>query len=359
MPGFATWLAPESIFLWTRGAGAGYNLFSLVGGRQAITGPARNPTSRKASRTLAPTQDSGPTCGPDHLAGPVVAFLFGAALDQLNLGDQIQEPCAVDFEPNPVIVPPGLPGDPKVDVKDLGAWVIMKSFGARAEASLEAYCAKAKCTPDTFRVYQRNLVKAGWMTLIREGRPGKPGEQGAPRLWWMSRVKGEAPPLGVFGEGGKKPDPNRGGIFQPLEKPDPKQGVLVVKKVSSKTHAARDKAPWAAADGTGWQALVDDYAQAFAVAKKNPVATATMIPADFAQLKRLAGTKGFTRAEFQRRLANMGLHDFHARQEFALSYFCTRWREFSDDAEGIKRARGGGRGGRYMAVEKVEDFHGD
>ena len=288
-----------------------------------------------------------------------MAFYFGEMVDQLNLGEHVQEPCAVDFEPNPVIVPPGLPDDPDLDVKDMGAWVIMKSFGARANASLEAYCAKAKCTPGTFRAYQRNLVKAGWMTLVLEGRPGQPGEGGTARLWWMSRVKGEAPPLGVFGEGMEKPDPNRGGIFQPLEKPDPKQGVKVVKKVSSKTNAAREKAPWAAADGTGWQALIDDYVQAFAVAKKNPIATPTLLPADFAQLKRLAGGKTFTRAEFKRRLANMGLHDFHARQEFALSFFCTRWAQFADDAEEIKRARGGRRGGAYMPVEKVEDFHGD
>lgn len=138
-------------------------------------------------------------------------------------------------------------------------------------------------------------------------------------------------------------------------------GALTLHPPSSTTKRtlAKGKAPWAATDGTGWQTLVEDYAAAFAVAKKDPAAKPDMTPADFAQLKRLAVAKAFTRAEYQRRLANMGLHDFHARQEFSLAYFCTRWREFADDAEGIKRARGGGRGGRYMAVEKVEDFHGD
>lgn len=161
--------------------------------------------------------------------------------DQLSLGGEgalYFGPESSDHLPNPIYVPPGMAEDPDVNLKDIGAFVIMKSFGRRAEASLEAYAERGGCDLDTFRGYQKRLVRAGWITLLREGRPGKKGEFGQPRRWWLCTTKKEAPPLWAFDTEKTLPSTNRGisqslGVLENQENPHPKQKLSKGSKLSS------------------------------------------------------------------------------------------------------------------------------
>ncbi len=271
-------------------------------------------------------------------------------MKQLDLGEgAIFE--TVDFEDHLIFVPVELTMDKEVDLKALGAWVIMKSFGKRADASLGAYAERAHCEAKTFRAYQRELEKAGWITLLREGKQGGEENKGNPRLWWMSKVKKEAPPLGAFlgGGGSQKTAPSQ--KTDPSEKRDPKQGLSSNYNSPSSTSAA--KPPWAADDGSAWKTLTEAFEKAWrqARASQGPSngSSEEELKADFeAHLKKgvralssKAKSKGFTLEAFKARLANMPAHDFHAKQDFSLVYFLSHYSEFADGQEALRKKHSG------------------
>lgn len=261
---------------------------------------------------------------------------------QLSLGEYEIS----DFEehtihvPLPLILEIGMPGEA------MAVYMVMKSFGKRAEASLEAYAERLGWSIPTTRKWQNFLVGAAWIVLLREGKNTNP------RLWWICKSKGEQPPLNylILRTLAKNED---------VENSDTKQSLSREVKVSSKEPAAK-AAPFQAADGTAWQVLVDDYYAAFKEAKGEPLLAPEMTGADFAQLKRLASNKQFTLALYRARLANMKWHSFHRTVEFSLAIFCTKFREFDDNSEGIKKAKAGNPQQRkaYFPVQKVDDFNG-
>jgi len=232
------------------------------------------------------------------------------------------------------------------------AYGVMWSFGGGGcWASVQSIARRMSVSPNTARAAIAELEALGWLEL-------KDAPSGGAKVWQVKTaplqpLKGGASTIG-------------GGPLQPLEpkqerKQDAKQdlspadaGALeLTPPVTAPKGKPSTKAPWAAADGTGWQALVDAYAEAYAAAKGQPGLKPELTPADFSQLKRLASGKGFTLADYKARLARMGAHAFHARMEFRLAYFCTNYREFAEGSGAL-----GGRGGRYMAVDKTEDFNG-
>lgn len=143
--------------------------------------------------------------------------------DQLNLGElELGEIC--DWDEHEVHVPMNLTIDDAVPGEAKAVYLIMKSVGKRAEASLETYARKLVWTPDTVKKWQKILVTEGWMVLAREGKGT------TPRLWWMAKYKGEKPPLGVLINAPLQKS-------RPLEKATPKQGASSKQSVSN-THTA-------------------------------------------------------------------------------------------------------------------------
>lgn len=236
--------------------------------------------------------------------------------------------------------------------------------GEKAWPSLARLAAITSFSEQTLRRAMRDLEARGWLKV--EPRPGRSNVYSLdiPDLS-LSAFNAALTPASLEGVSETTPTtlaPHPYHPGTPLKNEN--QGTRATKTLPADAGALvltptpeakpKGKAPWAAADGTPWQVLVDAYVEAYGVAKGQPGLKPELSPADFSQLKRLAGSKGFTLAEYQARLANMGRHGFHARMEFRLAYFCTNFREFSSTAEQMK----GGRGGRYLPVSEVEDFKG-
>lgn len=152
--------------------------------------------------------------------------------EQLALtGDTVQE--SADFEEHSLIIPATLPMDPEATGEAVGLFVVMKSYGKRAHASVESYCERTGWGPDRVRTWQDHLQKIKWMTLLQEGRPPRKGEKtGTPRLWWMNWTKGEAPPLDAFMHAPRVGVLPGLGKHQGTENTHPKQGLSSNSRVS-------------------------------------------------------------------------------------------------------------------------------
>lgn len=262
--------------------------------------------------------------------------------EQLDLGQGVVYE-ASDFDDHVVMVPEGitLDTDPRVDLKVMGAYLVMKSFGKRSEASLAAYAERAKCSPETFQTYQKALQQAGWATLLREGRPApKPGEPGVPRLWWLSKVKGEAPPMSAFTQGGKKPAP---GNPQGSEIPPPKQkGLEGIKGIENEAPAKagakhpEEKQFWAQAN-TEWMAYLKG--------KGSPESKLTWPVA-----------MGFQKT-LTNRLKQLPHEELARRWKVYLTASWPPSKSLPDFLRDVDRYTGGAQGGRYN-VTRTSDFEG-
>lgn len=131
----------------------------------------------------------------------------------------------------------------------------------------------------------------------------------------------------------------------------------------SKRKAKPPKPPYAAADGSGWNNLVAAYSVAWMAARR-----ATGVPGESTDQERadLAGhiqkgaralsglgkKGGFTLVEFQARLGNMSKHQFHAKQDFSLTFFCSHYSEFADGQAALRET---GRANSYHGA-RADDW---
>lgn len=134
---------------------------------------------------------------------------------------------AVNFDDKIVITPVELYRDKALNGQCFALFGVMKSFGPRAEAKVSTYGSRLGWTQATVEKYQKILRKAGWIVLLREG------SEHNPRLWWMCRVKNEAPPQDIETGGIKNRPPKKQapGKSSPLKNRPPKISPPKQKKV--------------------------------------------------------------------------------------------------------------------------------
>lgn len=104
----------------------------------------------------------------------------------------------VNFDDKVVIVPVELARDRELDGDCLAVFMVMKSFGPRAEAKVETLAARLDWPVARVKRAQARLLQARWIILLREGAcVSKSQGIYKPRLWWCCRVKGESAPQGA------------------------------------------------------------------------------------------------------------------------------------------------------------------
>lgn len=266
--------------------------------------------------------------------------------EQLDLGQyQIHE--TADFDEHQVIIPATLPMDPEATGEDVGLFTIMKSFGKRAHAGLQAYCERTGWGVDRVRTWQDHLVKIQWMTLLQEGKPPAKGEAvGTPRLWWMNWTKGEAPPLSAFMHA------PRVGVLPALANSQPRQNTHPKQGLSSNSRVSRIKTADAVVHPQQtelWHGMQAIWLKKFPqqpLAWPNPKNKITAIAGFQQKLGDLIDA--FTVPGALERWGNL-VNDNYNRPSL---------RVFLADAEKFTQAARSGRGGAYIAVTKTGDFEG-
>lgn len=254
--------------------------------------------------------------------------------DQLPLAE-LDIPQLCDYADEDLIkVPINMTLDEDMPGEAIGLWVVMKSFGKRASASIRAYAERTGWHPETLKKWQTVIEAAGWMTLLREGKGGTT-ENSVPRLWWMSKYKGEKPPLGAF----LTPPPVK--VLPSKNTPPKQRGLKVHKGPSINTPTA---SPWMSTDGKRWGDFVEAYWLEYQKVRfENKLPVPEVMPQDargMGALKKLLNDPQITFDRFVSRLKNLGRHDFAAKQDWSLFHFCTHFREFEDGSKSFAQGRG-------------------